>query len=154
MKKDIIIGFASCLATAATLFVGSPANAEPIGDWVKTVNKQLDRKIAFPPDGRSGVVMATFERGENGRPTAVTVDSKDRALARAARITLSRLRQLPPLPEGYGARRIRMQMLVGNPADLAGYRAKRADLLASAEATNVRLARMSRPVQVATATAR
>ena len=154
MKKDIVIGLVTGLATAAALFVGSPANAEPIGDWVKVVNKKLDRNIALPSNGRSGVVTATFKRGEDGRPTAVSVDSKDRTLARAARITLNRLRRLPPMPEGYGGTRIRMQMLVGSAADLAAYHSKRAELLASAQASNLQLAMTPRPVQVAAVTAR
>lgn len=137
--KQIVIGLISGLATAAALLAGAPAYADPLDGWVKAVNKKLDRAVPIPTSGRHGVAEATFERGEDGRAKAIVVRSDDRALARAARITLARVRGLPALPAGFKGARIRMQMLIGDFADPFAYYAQRKQMLATAQASNARL---------------
>lgn len=137
--KQIVMGVLSGLVTAATLLAGAPANAQSIDGWVKAVNKKLDRNMAFPENGWHGVAEATFERGADGRAKAVRVRSRNRAVARAARITLARVYNLPPLPAGYEGKRIKLQMLVGDPLNTTGFHARRKELLAAAQVQNGRL---------------
>ncbi|WP_375427402.1 hypothetical protein [uncultured Sphingomonas sp.] len=157
--NQIVIGVVSALVTAAALAAGAPAhanananaNADPgaIENWVKQVNRKLDRTIVFPANGRSGVVQATFERDDDGRARAIIVKSGHPAMTRAARHTLNRIRDLPQLPAGYVGKRIRMQMLVGNVADPVSYHDQRKRMLASAQASNVRFAQRNGPGQLA-----
>lgn len=152
--KQIVIGVISALVTAAALTASAPAHADPIGNWVEQVNKKLDRTIVFPSNGQSGVVEATFKRRDDGRAEAIVVQSGSAAMRRAAQHTLNRVRDLPPLPAGYTGKRIRMQMLVGHMSDLTSYDEQRKRMLASAQATNLRYARLNVPVRLAATTAK
>lgn len=149
--KQIVIGVISGLTTAALLFASTSATAspDPIESWVKATNAKLERHMVYPTSGQSGIVVATFQRSQDGRATAINIRSASPAMARAARNTLTRLRDLPPLPPGYADKRIRMQMLVGDPADTAGYHAQRKQLIAAAQTNNMQLAARLQPVQVA-----
>jgi hypothetical protein len=149
--KQVVIGLMSGLATAALLFASTSVNAspDPLQEWVKATNKTIESRIVRPSNGETGIVIATFSRGEDGRPTAVAVRSASPAMARAARLTLNRLRDLAPLPEGYDGRRIRMQLLIGDPDFVGDYYIQHRQLLAAAERNNVQLAARLRPVQVA-----
>lgn len=152
--KQIVISVVSALVTAAALVAGAPAHADPIGNWVAKVNKKLDRTIVFPSNGRSGIVEATFNRRDDGRAEAIVVESADREMKRAARHTLNRIRDLPPLPAGYTGTRIRMQMLIGDMSDLKTYNEQRTRMLASAQATNLRCASLNAPVRLAATAAK
>lgn len=152
--KQIVIGVVSALATAAALAATAPAHADPLGSWVEQVNEKLDRTIVIPSDGQSGVVDATFKRSSDGRVEDIVVRSGSSAMKRAARHTLRRIRDLPPLPAGYADMRIRMQMLVGSVSDLPSYDDQRERMLASAQAANLRYARLNAPVRVAANTAK
>jgi hypothetical protein len=149
--KQIVIGLMSGLVTATLLFASTSVNAspDPLKAWVKATNQQIERRMVYPNNGENGVVVATFQRGQDGRPTAITIRSASPAMARAARLTLDRVHDLAPLPAGYDGQRIRMQMLIGDPADTADYYAQRKQLLATAETNNVQLAARLQPVQVA-----
>ncbi|MDF2496094.1 hypothetical protein [Sphingomonas sp.] len=140
--KNIVIGVTSGITAAAALSFGSPANAEPtsLDAWVKVVNQRIEDRMVTPASGRSGVVFATFSRGEDGRPTAVQISRTGRVLANAARRTLARIGALPPLPSGYEGKRIRMQMLVHDLNDTSGYYQRRGVMLASANAQNLAVA--------------
>ena len=140
----------SGLATATMLFATSTnAGADPLDAWVKAANHKIERRMVYPNNGESGVVIATFQRSQDGRPTAITVRSASPAMMRAARITLNRVRDLPSLPDGYDGKRVRMQMLIGDPAAAGEYYAQRKQLLATANTNNVQLAQRLQPVQVA-----
>lgn len=154
--KQIVIGAVSGIATAALLFATSSANASPqsIETWVKAANQKLERRMVYPSNGASGIVTATFQRGPDGSPVAVEIRPTRRALMNAARATLNRVRDLPPLPPGYGDKRIRMQMLIGDPANATEYYTQRKQLLASAQVNNVQLASRQRSVEVAASQAR
>ncbi|UVO51747.1 hypothetical protein M0208_14975 [Sphingomonas sp. SUN019] len=149
--KQIVIGLMSGLVTATLLFASTSVNAstDPLQGWVQAANKKIEGRMVYPSNGESGVVVATFQRGQDGRPTAITIRSASPAMARAARLTLNRVRDLAPLPAGYDGKRIRMQMLIGDPTDAADYYAQRKQLLAAAEQNNVQLAAKLQPVQVA-----
>ena len=137
--KMVIAG----LIAAAAALSGSPAYAagqDPVADWVKQVNRKLDRNIAYPTGNRHGVAYATFRRTADGRAEMLSVESKDRALERAARITLKRLRDLPPEPKGMKGSTITLQMLIGDPNDPRGYHQKNARMLASADERNKQVA--------------
>ena len=121
--KTVIIGMS---AATATLAAADPASAErdPLAAWAERVGKQVDRSMVMPSGGRHGVAHATVRRTADGRAELVRVDCDDRALARAARITVARLRRIPPPPVGFESTPIRIQMLIGTPNDSYGYDAQ------------------------------
>lgn len=145
--KTIVIG----LVAAAAALAGTPAYAGPdsVETWVKTVNAKIDRRLAYPANGRSGVARATFRRGADGRAELVSVDAKDRAMARAARTTLARLRDLPPEPSGMKGGTFTLQMLIGDPDDVRAFFHRRARMLASAETANRQVAARMAGAQLA-----
>lgn len=149
--KQIVIGLMSGLATATSLFASTSVNAspDPLQGWVKATNKKIESRMVYPFNGESGIVVATFQRGQDGRPTAITIRSASPALARVARVTLNRVHDLAPLPAGYDGQRIRMQLLIGDSTAAADYYAQSKQLLAAAEQNNVQLAARLQPVQVA-----
>lgn len=133
----IIIG----LVAAAASLAGAPAYAEEgISGWVKTVNNKLDRTIVYPSGDQHGVAHAVIQRTPDGRARLVSVRSENRALARAARLTVARLRRLPPMPSGYEGRPIALQMIIGDPNDFGAFHRDRARMLASADNSNRLLA--------------
>lgn len=136
--KIVIAG----LVAAATFLAGAPAQAgaDPLAGWVDTVNKKLDRNIDYPTGGQHGVAYATIRRTEDGRAVLVNVDCEDRALARAARRTVARLRDIPPMPMGFRGQAIRMQMLIGDPGNVHAFNLRRRQMLADATGRNVQLA--------------
>lgn len=147
----IIIG----LVAAAAALGGTPAYAgNGISGWVTTVNKKLDRAIVFPGDGRHGVAHAVIQRTPEGRAKLVSVRSESRAVARAARITVSRLRGLPPMPSGYEGSVIALQMLIGDPDDAYSFYRNRDRMLASADTRNRQLAARLEGAQLAMNAAR
>lgn len=150
--KIVIAG----LIAAATFLAGTPAHAEadPLADWVTTVNKKLDRNIAYPSGGQHGVAYATIRRTEDGRAVLVKVNCEDRALARAARLTVARLRNVPPLPMGYKGSAIRMQMLIGDTNNPNAFYARRKQLLADAANKNAQYAARMAGSQLASVEAR
>lgn len=154
--KQIVIGLISGVATAALLIISAPASASPesIDSWVSTVNGKLERWMVHPSDDTSGIVTATFRRGSDGSPTEIEIRPTRPSLMRAARSTLHRVRDLPPLPPGYTTNRIRLQMLVGDPAHVAEYYAQRRALLASAQTQNVQVASRQPAVEIAASGAR
>lgn len=130
------------LIAAAAALAGTPAYAGPdqVSTWVNAVNKKLERTIVYPPNGRHGVAHATFRRTADGRAELVSVKAKSASVARAARLTVARLRDLPPEPTGMSGRNIVLQMLIGNPNDARSYYHQRAQMLASAETGNRQVA--------------
>lgn len=152
--KQIVIGVVSALVTAAALAAGTPAHADPLESWVEQVNRKLDRSIVFPSNGQVGVVEATFKRRGDGRAEAIVTRSGSPAMQRAARQTLTRIRDLPPLPTGYAGIPIRMQMLVGHQSELASHNKRRERMLESARAANMRLIGERAPFEVASTAAK
>lgn len=133
--KTVIIGI---IAATALLAAADPASAErdPLAAWAERVGKQVDRSMAMPSGGRHGVAYVTVRRTADGRAELVRVDCDDRALARAARITVARLRKIPSPPSGYEGMPIRIQMLIGTPNDPFGYDAELRRLRAEAGERN------------------
>lgn len=158
--REVVIGVATGLATAAALIMSTsghaqstsvqpaPVQATPIQDWVEAVNARVDRAMIMPA-GEHGMVEATFQRGDDGRVRAVEVGRGTLSMKRAAKLSLNRLRDLPPLPAGYAGTRIRVRMLMGDPADVWGYHTRRRQMLADARTSNLRLAQAAQPVRVA-----
>lgn len=142
------------LIAASAALAGTPAYAAPdtVSNWVKTVNKKLDRTVVFPANGRSGTARATFQRTEGGRAVLVSVRSSDRAVERAARQTVAQLRNLPPMPAGLEGREITLQMLIGDPNNPRAFYKQRETMLASAENSNQRLAARVAGTQLAMST--
>jgi hypothetical protein len=134
------------IASAAFLYVtplpaaGQIEDARPgtVAEWVKQVNLKLDRSMPVG-DNRTGLVVVTFRRGADGYPAAVQVHDARPALRHAARETLRRARQLPPLPPGIKPdQRITMQLLFAGDEDLEVYSAKRSAMTVYANDTNRR----------------
>lgn len=125
------------------------AQSDPIGTWVKAVNKKLDASMVYPLGGQHGTAQATIRRTEDGRAVLVDVSADSPAIARAARRTVARLRNVPPLPVGFKGQPIRMQMLIGNPNDAYAYYRSRKQMLAKAETNNVQLASRLAKAQLA-----
>ncbi|UVO50208.1 hypothetical protein M0208_06610 [Sphingomonas sp. SUN019] len=149
--KQIVIGLMSGLVTATLLFASTSVNASPdrLQGWVKATNKKIESRMVYPSNGESGIVVATFQRSQDGRPVAISIRSASPTMARAARLTLNRIHDLAPLPAGYEGRRIRMQLLIGDSIAAVDYYAQRKELLAAAKQNNVQLAARLQPVQVA-----
>lgn len=148
--KSIVIA----VAATASFLAGGAAAAQTSGSidgWVAQVNRQLDARMVLPRTGEHGRATVMFRRGVDGRAVDVAVESGRAVLKRAARATLARLRDLPPLPAAYEGRRIRLQLLVGDPSNHAGYIRDRNTMLTAATATNIRVAQRTENVQVAAA---
>ncbi|MEG3166461.1 energy transducer TonB [Sphingomonas sp. PB2P19] len=145
--KSILVKLATAVAV---LFPVAPAVSQtPIDNWVKQVSNKLDANIEMPTGSADGLVTATFKRSETGQVTDVIIDSRDSKLTRAALATMRRLRDLPPLPAGFEGKRIRMNLLIGNMSDYAGYVRQLKALRAQASSSNTQLAKRLSPVQVA-----
>lgn len=151
-----IVDIAGLAAASAILLAANPVNAQsdPIADWVKTVNKKLDNTMVYPSGPQHGTAYATIRRTEDGRAVLVDVRADSPAIARAARLTVARLRNVPPLPAGFKGQPIRMQMLIGDPNNTYAYYSNRKRMLASAERRNVELAARMAGAQLASNAAR
>lgn len=91
------------------------------------------------PYGASGSAIAHFRRAEDGRAAEVQVDRASPGLERAMRITLWKLRRLPPMPQGVDPRqRVKVQILFDDGSNAWSYQAKRRAMLAAAEEANRR----------------
>lgn len=125
----------------APLFAaGQSEDARPgsVAEWVEQVNVKLYRSMAVG-DSLTGAAVVTFRRGADGYPEAVQVHEASPPIDRAARETLRRARQLPPLPSGVNPNQlIRVQLLFSGDEDQKVYLAKRHAMLAAADETNRR----------------
>ncbi len=134
------------MASAAFLFVSpllarvSDGRAPPPGvdAWVKAVNAKIDDAMV-EPYGASGPVIAHFRRADSGRAVEVQVDRASPALERAMRVTLGKLRRLPPMPQGVDPhQRIKVQILFDDGSNAWDYQVERRAMLAAAEEANRR----------------
>lgn len=149
MLKSLIM---SALIAGASL--ASVAQAGSVGDglgkWVASVNRQIDQHAQQPDTDVIGTAQLSFRRGNDGRATDVQIQRGQRDVADAAVRTLSELRHLPVLPAGFApTQRITMNFMIGSPESRAEYEAHRARMLASANASNARLAARATSTQLA-----
>ncbi|MBV1691273.1 hypothetical protein KRR38_27215 [Novosphingobium sp. G106] len=93
------------------------------------------------PNGLTGITTALFRRGEDGRAMDIVLIGATPGAERAARLTLQRLGQLPPLPQGVNPRqRIKLQLLLDSGYDAGAFKKKLRDMLAAADEANRRFA--------------
>jgi hypothetical protein len=136
----ILVASAALVHASPLLAEVSPSDAPPasIAAWVGTVNAQLEEATARTR-GTTGSATAIFRRASNGRPTDIKIIAATPAMEHAARGTLARLGQLPPLPSGVGPdQRIKLQLLFDDGSDVYAFEKKVHVLLAQAEAANMR----------------
>lgn len=83
------------------------ASPVTLKQWSKTISNRLEDGIRYPApmwatDIDSGIVTVRFQCGEDGRPTALTLNRKSGsgALNRAAMRAVSHIKTLHPLPAG------------------------------------------------------
>lgn len=88
-----------------------------------------------------GHATITFRLGADGRPTDIISASARPGLARAAKQTALRLRNLPALPAGVSPdTRITMRLLFGRQSEMVRFYADQAKLLRDADTANVQYA--------------
>jgi hypothetical protein len=136
----LLMASASFLYVSPLLAGVSDGRAPPPGvdAWVKTVNAKVENAIV-EPYGASGPVIAHFRRADNGRAVEVRVDRASPALERAMRVTLRKLRRLPPMPRGVDAhQRVKVQLLFDDGSNAWSYQAERRAMLAAAAEANRR----------------
>lgn len=137
------------LLASAAIFHASPLLAEvpqrgappaSLNAWVGAVNARIS-EVMVEPNGLTGITTALFRRGEDGRATDIVLVRATPAEERAARLTLQRLGQLPPLPRGVNPRqRIKLQLLLDSGYGVSAFRKKRRDMMAAADVENRRFA--------------
>ncbi|MEN2787960.1 energy transducer TonB [Sphingomonas qilianensis] len=147
--------FLNCAALALTLsatqaVASSAHQVDTLDEWVQHANKELKRSMVPPRDGSGGKSTVTFRRGADGRPTDIVVLTRGGHIASAARRSVSRMRNLPPLPSGFTPdQRITMHLLVGDATNQYDFERENAKMVASAKAANAKLAARVSNVAVA-----
>jgi hypothetical protein len=152
----LLIASAAIFHVSALHAAGSIEDARPgnVAEWVKQVNLKLDRAMPVG-DNPTGLVVVTFRRGDDGYPTAMRVHDASPALRSAARETLRRAHQLPPLPHGINPNQaIRVLLLFAGDENMDVYSAKRRAMTMSADEANSRFDRKREPARVNVASSR
>lgn len=135
------------LLASAAIFHASPLLAEvpqrsaspaSLNAWVAEVSARISQ-VMPDPNGLTGTTTALFRRGEDGRATDIVIGGATPAEESAARLTLHRLGELPPLPRGINPRqRIKLQLLLDSGYDVGAFKQKRRDLELAANEANRR----------------
>lgn len=133
---------------ALSLPIGSQAQEEVVvvgiaaetRTWIGDVTQKLERRLtqgarrSYQDASATGIVQLTFERADNGRPTAIKVlrHSGEGGMRRFAARSVAGLRHIPPIPGGF-EREVHVNILMANSQDqldglkhrLVGWEAKR-----------------------------
>jgi hypothetical protein len=133
---------AAALVPISPLVADTPPSAEPpatVHDWVTAVNARIDA-VLINKAQLDGTVTVAFRRGGDGLASEIEIRGARPAMAHAARRTLARLGQLPPLPRGIDPRQqIKLQLLFGAGDDRETFDDKRRAMLAAASERNGRI---------------
>lgn len=114
MKNAFVAASAVCLVLSGAALAQDngqsiviEGSAVTLEQWSADVTRDLESNIRYPASPAwqgfpSGIVSVTFKCGEDGKPVAValTRDSGNRALDRAALRAVSSITSLHPLPAG------------------------------------------------------